>query len=81
MTVEISRFSDIPSTPAVYAMYGGETPRNWVAYVGIARELNRRLLQHLIDRDSSVVTGTSTAGVNIDEGPLHRVVGASRLRG
>src|SRR5437660_6082407 len=48
-------------------MYGGEPPaRGWVAYVGDAGNLRQRLGQHFINRDSSVVTGTSAAGLNID---------------
>ena len=47
-------------------MYGGELPRNWVAYVGMAGNLQRRLVQHFINRDSSVVTGTSAAGLYIE---------------
>lgn len=47
-------------------MYGGERPRNWVAYVGIAGSLQGRLIQHFVRRDSSVVTRSSAVGVNID---------------
>lgn len=61
-----SRWSLVPQVPAVYAMYGGEPPRTWVAYVGIAGGLQGRLIQHFVRRDSSVVTATSAVGVNID---------------
>ncbi len=37
--------ADVPGIPAVYAMYGGERPRTWVAYVGIAGNLQGRLTQ------------------------------------
>ena len=47
-------------------MYGGEQPRARVAYVGAAGNLRQRLGQHFINRDSSDVTGTSAAGLNID---------------
>jgi hypothetical protein len=47
-------------------MFGGETGRAWVAYVGIAGNLNSRLVQHFVRRDSSVVTGTSAVGINIE---------------
>ena len=41
-------------------MYGGERMgAGWVAYVGIAGNLHRRLEQHIVRRDSSVVTRTS----------------------
>jgi hypothetical protein len=62
----ITKWTDVPHGAAVYAMYGGEPPRTWVAYVGTAGDFNRRMLQHFINRDSSVVTGTAAAGINID---------------
>jgi hypothetical protein len=37
-------------------MYAGEPPRTWVAYVGMAANVHRRLSQHFINRDSSVIT-------------------------
>ena len=63
---KITKWVDIPRCAAVYAMYGGEPPRTWVAYVGVAGDLAQRLLQHFVNRDSSVVTGASAAGINID---------------
>jgi hypothetical protein len=57
----------VPRIPAVYAMFGGEgVGRQWVAYVGIAGNLRSRLEQHFIRRDSSVVTGASAVGVNVE---------------
>ena len=47
-------------------MYGGRGRRLYVAYVGIADRLKRRVIQHLISRDSSVATGTTAAGLNPD---------------
>jgi hypothetical protein len=67
MTVDVSSISELPRGPAVYAMYGGESVgQGWVAYVGIAGNLRGRLDQHFVKRDSSVVTGTSAVGVNIE---------------
>jgi hypothetical protein len=66
MIAQTSSWADVPSAPAVYAMYGGEHPRTWVAYVGIAGNLQGRLIQHFVRRDSSVVTGSSAVGVNIE---------------
>jgi len=65
MTIKISSTSELPNTPAIYAMYGGLETR-YVAYVGMADKLKRRIEQHLVKRDSSVVTGTSAAGLNPD---------------
>lgn len=68
-----TRWADVPKAPAVYAMYGGLPPRTWVAYVGIAGNVQQRLLQHFDRRDSSVVTGVSAVGINIDAVPIDAV--------
>jgi hypothetical protein len=65
MSLVAKRWSSVPRGPAVYAMYGGGT-RLWVAYVGIAGNLNQRLTQHFVNRDSSVTTGTAAAVINPD---------------
>jgi hypothetical protein len=80
MTRVVSAWRDVPRTPAVYAMYGGEPPRTWVAYVGMAGDIQGRLIQHFVRRDSSVVTGSSAVGVNIDLSEIRRLVGTRRLR-
>lgn len=58
--------SELPSLPAVYAMYGGKGRSAYVAYVGLASNLRQRLMQHFIRRDSSVVTGVSAVSLNPD---------------
>lgn len=58
--------ADLPRHPALYALYGGVGSRAYVAYVGIADSLRRRAAQHLLNRDSSVATGTSAVGINPD---------------
>jgi uncharacterized small protein (DUF1192 family) len=55
----------LPTVPAIYALYGGKG-RQYVAYVGLADNLRRRVQQHLVNRDSSVATGTSAVGLNPD---------------
>jgi hypothetical protein len=62
--MKITSISKLPNSPAVYAMYGGHARERYVAYVGVADKLKRRIIQHLINRDSSIATGTSTAGLN-----------------
>jgi hypothetical protein len=62
----VSSISEVPNIPAVYAMYGGQGRTAYVAYVGLANNLKQRLSQHLISRDSSVVTGVSAASLNPD---------------
>jgi hypothetical protein len=66
VSLVLRRWSTVPKRPAVYAMYGGWPPRLWVAYVGIASNLNRRLDQHFVRRDSSVATGVAAAAINPD---------------
>jgi hypothetical protein len=58
--------SDLPNGPAVYALCGGKNRGRHLAYVGIADDLKRRIIQHLVDRKSSVATGTSAVGLNPD---------------
>jgi hypothetical protein len=58
--------SELPNRPAVYALMSGTGGRAYVAYVGIAKILKRRISQHLVLRDSSVTTGTSAIMLNPD---------------
>jgi len=60
----LTHLSQLPNCCAVYAMYGGDGGRRYVAYVGIADKLKRRIAQHLLSRDSTVATGTSAVGIN-----------------
>lgn len=62
----VTRLRDVPKSPALYALYGGRPRNAWVAYVGIAGDLRQRLVQHFERRDSSIVTGVSAVGLNID---------------
>jgi hypothetical protein len=61
----VSAITEIPRAPAIYAMYGGDG-RRYVAYVGIGDDLRRRVTQHLVDRNSSVTTGTGAVGLHPD---------------
>ena len=69
MTIEVPEWIPggwgigVPDDPGVYAMYAGEPPRTWVAYVGMGGNLHRRLFQHFIRQDSSVV---AAAAVRLD---------------
>src|SRR3712207_4555331 len=63
---ELTSIDQLPSCPAVYGMYGGRGRSSYVAYVGIADVLRRRIIQHLVNRDSSVATGTAAVGLNPD---------------
>jgi hypothetical protein len=60
---QLTDINKVPNTPAVYAMFGGRGTNAFVAYVGIAEKLKQRLLQHLVRRDSSVVTGVTAVGL------------------
>lgn len=66
MTMLAATWGEVPRVPGVYAMHGGDPPRTWVAYVGIAGDIQGRLIQHFVRRDSSVVTQSSAVGLNID---------------
>ncbi len=58
--------AQLPGKPAVYALCGGKGARAYVAYVGIAGNLRRRVRQHLVNRDSSVTTGVTAVSLNPD---------------
>lgn len=58
--------SDLPTDPALYVLYGGTGRSRHVAYVGVSGNLRRRIRQHFLKRQSSVVTGTSAASLNPD---------------
>ena len=47
-------------------MYGGDAPRFYIAYVGIAGGVQGRLGQHFNLRNSSVTTGTSAVSLNVE---------------
>lgn len=64
--MKITSIPNLPNFPAVYAMYGGHSRERYVAYVGVADKLKRRIIQHLVNRDSSIATGTSAVGLNPD---------------
>jgi len=66
MVEPIYLITDLPNSPAVYAMFGGRGNSLYVAYVGIADHLKSRIQQHLVRRDSSVATGTSAVVLNPD---------------
>ena len=62
----LTDLSELPSVPAVYALYGGRGAARSVAYVGVADRLKQRIRQHIVSRDSSVVTGASVVRLNAD---------------
>ncbi|MBC9785526.1 hypothetical protein H1S01_13545 [Heliobacterium chlorum] len=66
MQITSTYLSQVPNTPAVYALYGGKGRSLHVAYVGIASRLKSRLEQHLVRRDSSVTTGASAVSLNLE---------------
>jgi hypothetical protein len=64
--IELESLDQLPRVPAVYALYGGGNRNRHVAYVGVAGKLKQRIIQHIVNRDSSVTTGTSAAMLNPD---------------
>jgi hypothetical protein len=63
---QIYSFNKLPRVPAVYVLYGGQDHTRHAAYVGIADVLKTRIIQHLVNRDSSVTTGKGAAQLNPD---------------
>jgi hypothetical protein len=67
MTMQVvETISGLPNVPAVYALFGGRDGHRSVAYVGVADKLKQRITQHLLRRDSSVVTGVAVVSLNPD---------------
>ena len=56
MTLEVTRWRDLPEWEGIYAMYDRKPPAGAAAYVGETNNVRARLVQHLVRRDSSVVT-------------------------
>lgn len=63
---QFSSFSELPSKPAVYALYGEREKRLYVAYVGQTSLLKTRILEHLVYRNSSITTGVNVVSLNPD---------------
>lgn len=61
--------SELPTVPAVYAMYGGED-RPYLAYVGIGENLRQRITQHLVNRNSSATPDVGAVRLRITSARL-----------
>jgi excinuclease UvrABC nuclease subunit len=61
----LTKISQLPNVPAIYAMYGGED-RRYVAYVGIGDNLRQRITQHLVNVNSSATTATGAVRLHPD---------------
>lgn len=48
-------------------MCAGYGKNRYVAYIGLAKNIRQRLLQHIIRRDSSIVTGAAAVSLNPDK--------------
>lgn len=66
MALEVKTFSEIPSVPAVYALCGRATLHRgtYIAYVGHTHNLRTRINDHLIARETRVITGLSAVSLN-----------------
>jgi hypothetical protein len=62
-----SYFRDAPASPGIYALCAGRGKTMYVAYVGMATNIRQRLVKHLVERNSSVVTGASPVSLNPDK--------------
>ncbi len=68
MTLEVKTFSEIPNAPAIYALCGRATLHRgtYIAYVGHTHRLRTRINDHLIARETRVITGLSAVSLNPD---------------
>jgi hypothetical protein len=57
--LETTEFSEIPKWEGIYAFFEGDPAKVSCAYVGETGNLNSRIKQHLVLRNSSVTTGRS----------------------
>ena len=64
MTVQIQTISSLPNLPSIYAIYAKSS--KVPVYVGQTTKLKNRIIQHLIRRDSSIVTGANGYSLNPD---------------
>ena len=60
----VSSIADLPDVAAVYGLHDRRT--GTLIYLGETGNLRARIKQHLITRDSSVVTGAFAASINPD---------------
>ncbi|HUZ00642.1 MAG TPA: hypothetical protein VMU89_09850 [Thermomicrobiaceae bacterium] len=60
----VSSVADLPDIPAVYGLHDRRT--GTLIYLGETGNLRARIKQHLVSRDSSVVTGAFAASINPD---------------
>jgi len=61
------KLGEVPNIPCVYIFLGGKERAEHIVYVGIANKLRDRLIQHLVNYDSSVTCGMSTARIIPDK--------------
>lgn len=60
---QVTSIGALPRLPAVYCLYGGRGRDIHAAYIGVADSLKQRIVQHLVNRDSSISTGTTAVGL------------------
>jgi hypothetical protein len=63
---DFSAISELPQTPAVYALCAGDRVNDFVAYIGISSKLRGRIYQHLVMRDSSATVESAPIRINVD---------------
>jgi hypothetical protein len=62
-TTRVTSIAALPRVPALYCLLGGRGAELRPAYVGVTHSLRNRVTQHLLNRDSSIATGTSAVGL------------------
>ena len=69
MSVQIQTISLLPNLPSIYGIYANKSKSP--VYVGQTTKLKNRITQHLVRRDSSIVTGAS--GYSLDPDHVKRI--------
>ncbi len=59
--------SDLPNSPAVYALYGGKHPRRYVAYVGMTKSLRKAITQYFATRYEGITSEAPAGLLNRDQ--------------
>ncbi len=62
----VSLLSAAPKSAGIYALCAGHGRHRYIAYVGVTKNIRQRLLQHLVRKDSSIVTGASAVSLDPD---------------
>lgn len=63
----VSSFAELPTSPAVFALYGGAGASLYVAYAASALSLRARVTQLLVKRNQDLTSGKTAVSLNPDQ--------------